>query len=352
MVKIDYRSGGCPRNYIDNPKYKRPMQVPDELRKCVAFVYYEGQFGLTKLGTAFFVGVPVDVNGTEYNAVHIVTAKHLVARAKEKSSNNELILRVNTNDGHSTMIRTDISGWWFHPNDTSVDVAVMPTTDVSFPNFLDFLNLSTNMAVNEDVLRNEEIDIGDEIFLTGLFTKHAGEKNLPIVRVGNIARMPEERIPTRFFGNIDAYLIEVRSIGGLSGSPVFVSLGNTRVLKGIIPGEKRRRITRVGPTFYWLGLVHGHWELPIAEEDAVSDEDAVDVAKINTGIAIAVPVSRILEVINQPGLENLREEERAKMIEKDLPTEDAASPENISEKDFDDILKRASRQVESEREES
>ena len=60
------------------------------------------------------------------------------------------------------------------------------------------------------------------MFSVGLFTKYFGRSNLiPIVRTGNIAMMPKEKVPLGSFGLTDAYLIEGRSIGGLSGSPIF-----------------------------------------------------------------------------------------------------------------------------------
>jgi hypothetical protein len=57
------------------------------------------------------------------------------------------------------------------------------------------------------------------------------------------------------FGPIDAYLIEVRSIGGLGGSPVYIALGNTRSIDG-------QQID--GQMLYLLGIVHGHYD--VAEE--------------------------------------------------------------------------------------
>lgn len=68
------------------------------------------------------------------------------------------------------------------------------------------------------------IGIGDEVLMVGLFTKRYGyRKNIPIVRGGIISAMPEEPIEDQETGNLyDAYLIEIRSIGGLSGSPVIV----------------------------------------------------------------------------------------------------------------------------------
>jgi hypothetical protein len=59
---------------------------------------------------------------------------------------------------------------------------------------------------------------------------HGRHQNVPIVRVGNFASYPAEQIQTGF-GRMDAFLIEARSIGGLSGSPVFVHIGNVRVVE-------------------------------------------------------------------------------------------------------------------------
>ncbi|MHB9053521.1 MAG: hypothetical protein ACYC5F_05990 [Thermoleophilia bacterium] len=324
------------------------MQVPDELRKCVAFAFYEGPLGLTKLGTVFFVNVPIEVNGVIYYDGYIVTARHLIARIREKSSRSEIMLRINQKDGTSTDRWIDLDEWKFHPQDSSVDVAAMSTPDEFWATGpFDIRGIPITMAVTEDVIRNEVIEVGDEIFLTGLFSKHTGvERNLPIVRIGNIARMPEERIPTKYFGNIEAYLVEVRSIGGLSGSPVFINLGTHRLLREFATeanpqGRGRRHIQRVGPIFYWLGMMHGHWDLPAIEEDAVSDEDAADVARINTGIGVVVPVSQILEIISQPYFLEMREREISEINQRNLPVEDLV--EEMTEADFDEALKRASR---------
>ena len=43
---------------------------------------------------------------------------------------------------------------------------------------------------------------------------------MPILRMGNLAAYPQERVQVEGV-EMDAYLIEARSIGGLSGSPVF-----------------------------------------------------------------------------------------------------------------------------------
>src|SRR5262249_32247530 len=71
------------------------------------------------------------------------------------------------------------------------------------------------------------VEVGDNIFSPGLFVQSAGKKkNLPILRVGNIARMPGDEmivLETRSRGDVSlrAYLVETHSWGGFSGAPVF-----------------------------------------------------------------------------------------------------------------------------------
>jgi hypothetical protein len=124
------------------------------------------------------------------------------------------------------------------------------------------------------------------------------------VRLGNIALMPEEPIETRDYGFMEAYLIEARSIGGLSGSPVFVHVGGIRA--------NRMR----GNKYYWLGLIHGHWNLPTSDTDN-SNKDQLSGEAINTGIAIVVPATKILEIINRKELV----EGRVKVAEEKKVTE-------------------------------
>jgi hypothetical protein len=100
-----------------------------------------------------------------------------------------------------------------------------------------------------------ELDIGvwEEVFVTGLFANHTGDiKNVPIARVGNLASYPAEQIQTSF-GRMEAFLIEARSIGGLSGSLVFVHIGNVRVVEGQLK-------TATKPVYYLGGLIHGHYD--------------------------------------------------------------------------------------------
>jgi hypothetical protein len=142
-------------------------------------------------------------------------------------------------------------------------------------------------------MEQNEISLGDEVFIVGLFRHHHGNrKNIPIVRVGNLASMREEKIITKDFGEMDAALIECRSIGGLSGSPVFLNLGVARIINGQFKHA-------TGPMEFLFGLVHGHYDTKASDVDLPNDDLDADLTidRVNTGIAIVVPFHSIDSVI-------------------------------------------------------
>jgi hypothetical protein len=113
--------------------------------------------------------------------------------------------------------------------------------------------------------------------------------------------IPGEKIP---FGDdlIEAYLIESRSIGGLSGSPVFVRetlrmqvfTASGRILDSAskpLPPNQIQEIQGTGQ-FYFFGSVIGHWDLP--RSVTITESEAR-----NMGISPIVPAHKIREIIQQ-----------------------------------------------------
>jgi len=278
------------------------MQVPEEARKCVAFVGFRNHDGLYEVGgTAFFVSR--SVHELKSSFTYVITAKHVIDKIRDRLA-DRVCLRLIFKDGNARWIETDISEWHFHPDDSEVDVALLRW---GFPFESDHLYLETNMLLTNEKVEKFEIGNGDDVVITGLFASHYGlQKNIPIVRVGNIAAMPEEYVQVPGWGLIEAYLIEARSTGGISGSPVFVNLGLHRMMKG------QFMQTIQGPIFYLLGLVHGHWNANSSSNHTDTDH-APSAEKVNMGIAIVVPASKIIEVINQPTVKRLDNEEERQL---------------------------------------
>jgi hypothetical protein len=236
------------------------------------------------------------------NFVFLVTAKH-VAR---KIENKQCYLRVNLKSGGSDLVGLENIPWFFHPDEVvPSDVAVYPfALPPEVIKQFDFEAIPVSMLLTDNTRISQGIGEGDEVFIIGLFSRHTGnQKNLPIVRTGTIAMISEEPVSTQNFGSIEAYLIESRSIKGLSGSPVFVAKQNGLNFAGhIIPSSKI--------TLHLLGLMHGHWEIEPGESLDLDDaEGGAD--SVNVGIAIVIPAKHILETINCKGLLEFRAKQEA-----------------------------------------
>lgn len=272
------------------------MRVPDRFLKCVGFVSrYEadnqGGSYINFGGTAFIVGVTME--GT-FGLPHLVTAKH-VASAIEPG---EALIAMNGKDGMPLFYRTGAQEWFYHPTEKdSVDVAVMPFAGHRFDEY-DVDIIPEEAFATDQRIAEFDIGLGDELAIIGLFTRFFGQTKLvPLVRTGNIAMMPKDKLSTNPFGDMEAYLAEGRSIGGLSGSPVFVR--NTANMQVKTADGKPSLIAGLGQ-FHLLGLVHGHWDLPVSFSDTEQAE------AVNMGVSVIVPAKKILETLHSPELEALR----------------------------------------------
>lgn len=268
------------------------MEFPEELRKCVAFAgYYDVNKKEHVYGTVFFVSCVTE----ESSYCYAVTARHIIDDIRKGVVNGKQIkkgkvcLRLNFNDGKARWRSMNVNKWLNHPDKMQyIDVAVcrfdLTEEDYDhvpfpFPN-MDFERFSSTYTLPPD----RWFSIGAEIAMPGLFWRHSGEhKALPIVRVGNIAAMADAREPVwTKFRHMEAYLIEARSTSGISGSPVFIR------------NEESGHRPREQPyaTYWFAGLVHGHYD----EKDAFGND-------INIGIAVVVPRLKVVEALKQPMME-------------------------------------------------
>jgi hypothetical protein len=157
------------------------------------------------------------------------------------------------------------------------------------------------MFLPRQTMNAKGIGIGDEIYVTGLFRFVTGkDSNQVVTRMGSLSMIPSERVPSMKWhrDGIEGYLVESRSIGGLSGSPVFVQ----RSIE-VQPTENTGRRPLAACAMFWLGLVHGHWDVKENQVDGFSsDAWSKGREQINTGMAIVVPFDKIMEVIKQEEL--------------------------------------------------
>ena len=290
---IDDRMGGEPLYYLEQPKGIL-MRISDLVRKCVGFVGIREGAEIRYGGTVFFIKILEDNLTFSY----MVTAKHVA----EKLEGSDCVIRINPRQGRSTPLEASGLKWWCHPTESAiVDSAVRPFLYPGHEH-LDVMTISHTMFATPEVIEEYEIGIGDEVYIAGLFTKVTETaRNQPVLRTGNIAMMPDEKIDFSSIGLIDAYLIETRSIGGLSGCPVFARQTVSAPLAEEPNGPPVGKFKRLygGGSSYLLGSMIGHWEIPEDFDPALSEA-------VNMGLSAIVPLYKILEVINHPELVAMR----------------------------------------------
>ncbi len=273
------------------------MKIPSEIRRCVAFtsILNTKTNAYDPNGTVFFVGQDPPAGTFSSARVFAVTAKHNVTKIRDQGF-NEIFLRQNkslsaTFDSPIGQ-NTNVDQWkWL--DDISVDVAVC---EIGVPHHFDELVIPFSIFSTPEKWNTSEIDLGDETLMVGLFRHHIGtDRNIPIVRIGNLAASNEERVSTKL-GPMDAYLIEARSIAGLSGSPVFINFGVQRITNGEL-----KTSSNGAPLFQLIGLVHGHFDEEEASSkySAGSSEALSSVDRINTGIAIVTPIEKVAMVLKE-----------------------------------------------------
>lgn len=293
------------------------MFVPDLIRKCVAFLgieYEDRRF--VPMGTGFFA----HAGEGDINFSYFVTAEHVVVLIKERIVKEErekgikgrLAARLNVKGGGSEVVPMDDVHWWSHPdteNLTDVAVARWSAQKEYFDHFPLPLYGAVIGASQTGHLKRRGAALGQEIAIIGLFRHHRGtQRNEPIVRVGNIAAMPEERVWTDWCRYTEAYLVEANSIGGLSGSPVFVNLIHAERITMNVGGVNRYQGddgTVDFRVYMLMGLMHGHWDLPNLTDAAIEDGKREN-ERINTGIGVVIPVQKIIETLYHPELVEIR----------------------------------------------
>lgn len=384
----DHRFAGSNQLWVSPPK-DAFVRVPDQVLKTAVFLGVDGPRGREYGGTGYIVSVDYGpgqvlherLDGittvSRYPFRFLVTAAHV---AEELEGAVDFYIRANLRDGSLAELKQqrENARWWYHPTEReAVDCAAM-LLPLETANSLDIASVPVTMFVSDEIVKSANLGVGDEVFIAGLFTKAQGiDRNIPIVRIGNVAMMPNEKIPfpTRDKPNQSLYadLLESRSIGGLSGSPVFIretlrlrvhADADGNVMSGLryaINGVDINASVWDGEMqglgrFHFFGSVVGHW--------GVAGLSSTQREAVNMGIAPMVPAQRILEVIGQQEvldtMSDIHYELRRKQEEKDgAPVMDSAfQPKQKTEQDFEipipsrdeffGVLKKASRKIKPE----
>jgi hypothetical protein len=203
------------------------------------------------------------------------------------------VLRINTDNG--SVATPTVGGWTNHPDGDDVSLAPI---DFDIPD-----DWAVGALVWEDFCPTQErmdelnIGVGDDVLMLGRFTCHSGrQQNQPLARFGNIAMMPGERVKDGRGLEVDAFLVEMRSIPGFSGSPVFVVIGAGSYRGEYGGGAKMMPFN--SETIGLLGIDTGH--KPIMHEVRQADGKPMTptmYVEQNSGVAIVAPYTKILDAL-------------------------------------------------------
>jgi hypothetical protein len=336
------------------------VRVSDFVLKCVGFVgeVHERDANDVVRGdlhaTGFFVCIPSAVRHGLYY-LYFVTARHVA----EELRNVDVYVLVNKRGGGTTeILASEPANWYLHPTDLTCDVAVCPMV-YSPP--AELLPVPFEHLLTPKSIEDFGIGIGDEVFATGLFSEIPNTtKNIPILRHGNIAMMPTEQLQTEL-GYADVYLVEARSLGGLSGSPVFVR-PTGKIPVQLQPGTGVEGLLAVRDRIKLLGLMHGHWDV---KESEINNPTITHDRKrgVNYGVAIVTPAIKIIETLNRPDLLEVRMGNEEALKRSGIPGMDSASSKDSdvqttetgfelpvpTDEQFFDGLKKASRKKHASR---
>jgi hypothetical protein len=300
------------------------MRINGDLRKCVVFLGYndpDSPGNLHCVGTGFFIGY----QGSRY----LVTAQHVAIGLGD----DPFAIRLNRMDSGSDNIAvdpvTDPLKWYSH-SDPSVDLAVMPLNKAFREAGYDVLFVPEGLIAQTQEMPTDAY-IGDQCYAVGLFRLlHGKTRNLPVVHTGNLAMLAgEEPIPVHDWLTppnsgkvrmVESYLVEMQSLQGLSGSPVFV---RPPIIFGPIDAAGRQ-VTALIPNndMRLLGVWQGAWD---AAPDRVAALQHGKLVRVPVGMGVVTPVTKLKELFEMPEVKAERD-----AWKKSLEAEAAAQPDSIS----------------------
>ena len=305
------------------------LRVTDEVRKTVVFVGIEANGSFLPLGTGLLALVEYEWNGNKGSYHFLVTAKHVI----DQVSGSDFWIRVNRLSAPATSFRFAKSSVVAHPDPANdIAIAFVKIWEADF----DRLHYPVGRELYEESKKRLVAPgVGDEVAIVGLYTSHYGQtKSLPVIRIGHIAAMPEEPVRTGA-GYVEAYLVEVKSIAGLSGSPVYLNPPHLRARNGKIEVQS-------GDALILIGILVGYHVVESAEDQiqvpkfqpaktAGAGGSSPSIDERNTGFAVVIPIERIFEILETPDMKAKFEKTAADHFAKSgYRPASATAPENVS----------------------
>jgi hypothetical protein len=230
---------------------------------------------------------------------YVVTNAHVVERGGHWVRLN----RGGFTGTHIVYIPPDEWTWAPSGDDFAIALLRLPSEVVPYELSLDTLALTREEAAAL------KVGVGDECYMVGRFIAHGGRvTNNPIARFGILSLMPNPAEPVRDGREqeVEAYLIEMRSHAGFSGSPVFLVIPQNSFRGEFDDTSLDDNTTR----FRLLGIDTGHIidRLPVEEERQPSVWVKRDELRVvhPSDVAVVAPIWKLVDLLEREDLTDQR----------------------------------------------
>lgn len=324
-------------------------RIYDSILNCSIYLYasrQDAEEGEKSGGSGFIAEVDsslIDFGGFFY----AVTNSHVIIEGKSS------VIRVNTTKDDFAIIETDARDWYHHPDGD--DLAVIPF----HPDITRYrlLHVPLELFITRQLMKDANLGAGDEIFMVGRFIGYDGkQQNEPIVRFGNLSLTNPVPIKHERGYRQESFLVEMRSLSGFSGSPVFIPI---EISPLNMPRPQAGELYTHEEAPYLLGIDWGHRNVYEEVLEKQPDENGHDICveegwkvKTNTGISYVIPAWKLRELLYIEELVEMRRkteeylERRAKELRK--PKETGTSLDVLTKNEFHKILDKASQPIKFE----
>ena len=183
-------------------------RIPDGILESVIYVYpsvVDAQNGESTGGTGFLVAVECQRYNGVPATIYAVTNSHVIREGQSP------IVRLNTHNNRTEVLRLDTSTWMHHPEGDDVAICQLELSSIHKYRAIPWTELIAAESIDE-----WDIGPGDDVFFVGRFMRHDGkQQNLPTARFGNISMLPLEPILHGRGHEVEAFRVEARSLSGI-----------------------------------------------------------------------------------------------------------------------------------------
>jgi hypothetical protein len=308
--------------------------IDRQLKDCSIFLYptvEAANAGLGWGGSGFLLGFPGTPDAAKVH-LYAVTNDHVRLTCP--------VIRY----GDGEPVDGDADDWIPHPDGD--DLAIKP---LGFLPARGWAYVDAGLILTDLQVITWQIGPGDDCLMVGRFIAGDGQQRTqPVVRFGNLSALPEAVYqPLRGFDQW-SFLVEMRSLSGFSGSPVFLYFVKPGVMSMLIPARPDTVIGErsIMDKRWLLGVDWGH--LPTTED--ILDKNRKPLPdgwklSVNSGMACVVPAWKLRDILQMEELVSSRKQQEDEANALVGGVMDVAEPpeDDLTQDAFLDALHRATR---------